>query len=48
MVALPMAMAITFATIITNPTFGDQDTEAGANARTGSSMVLEQPDHLPG
>jgi hypothetical protein len=41
-------MAITFATIITNPTFGDQETVAGANARIGSSMTPKQPTHLPG
>ena len=38
MVALPMAMAMTFARIITRPTFGDQETVAGARANRGAIM----------
>ena len=38
MVALPMAMAMMLARIITRPTFGDQETVAGARARRGAIM----------
>ena len=40
MVALPMAMAITLATIITRATFGDQEMVAGTMARKGA--IIEQ------
>jgi hypothetical protein len=43
MVALPMAMAITLQTIITKATFGDQEMEAGARAKSGA-IIEQKPD----
>lgn len=48
MVALPMPIAITLATIITRATFGDQESEAGAIARRGVIMDWGATPHLPG
>ena len=43
-VALPIPMAITLQAIITRPTFGDQETVAGAMAKRGLSMKIRGND----